>query len=78
MLPIAERSELRRSARDKRALAQRCRDAVREGASSDATSLLTQYAMELEERAEMLDTLAADGRARKGKSAPRPLRDGHH
>jgi hypothetical protein len=78
LLPTPERSELQSRARDKRDLAQRCRNALRAGASEAATSLLTQYAMELEERAEMLDALAtADMNPRSGVAArkrngPRP------
>jgi hypothetical protein len=39
---------------------------MRDGSSEAAITLLTQYAMELEERAEMLDALAAETNPRAG------------
>ena len=65
-------TELMNSARAKREQAKRCREVINDvDLYGPAARLLAEYAMELEERAEMLDRLASD-RQTAGRAGEKP------
>ena len=69
MVRPAENIEVLQQAKRKREQAKRCRALLREISTENrAAQLLTDYATELEERADTLERLAGDGR-RHGRSA---------
>ena len=61
-----ESFRLHGKARAKREQAMRCRTWLKGGGQENAAALLTDYAMELEESAELLESLAG-GRGRLGR-----------
>ena len=72
MQKTLESADLLNQAKRKRDQAKRCRAIIRDvGKDHRAAALLTQYAAELEERAETLERLAGDGRIH-GRAGSRP------
>ena len=75
MSEILDSSRLLEQANRKREQAKRCRSILEDIIPGGAAELLTQYAMELEERAEVLEGLAGDSRGRPGRRRIRASRE---
>ena len=63
-----ESFRLLEQAEEKRGQAKRCRSILKDMSDTRAIELLTRYALELEEGAEVLERLAGDTRGRPGNA----------